>query len=118
MPCHPGASGGIWLVTLFPISVPVYNSRTLMQRKIQITGVVWTLVYPSIIVWIYATEPRSFREVATNSQVAVGTYEIGQGRLYVTALLLIAPVLTQLAGSAANKLAGKEVAFIRVRGVG
>src|SRR3979411_609060 len=50
-----------------------------MQRKIiQITGMVWTLVYASIIVWIYATEPRSFKEVATNSQVAVGTYEINQ----------------------------------------
>src|SRR5258708_28213762 len=52
-----------------------------MQRKIiQITGMVWTLVYASIVVWIYATEPRSFKEVATNSQVAVGTYEINQER--------------------------------------
>jgi len=52
-----------------------------MQRRIiQITGMVWTLVYASIIVWIYATEPRSFKEVATNSQVAVGTYEINQER--------------------------------------
>ena len=52
-----------------------------MQRRIiQITGMVWTLVYASIIVWVYATEPRSFKEVATNSQVAVGTYEINQER--------------------------------------
>jgi hypothetical protein len=52
-----------------------------MQRKIiQIAGLVWTLVYASIIVWIYATEPRSFKEVATNSQVVVGTYEINQDR--------------------------------------
>jgi hypothetical protein len=50
-----------------------------MQRKlIQIAGIVWTLIYASIIVWIYATEPRSFKEVATNSQVAVGTYQINQ----------------------------------------
>src|SRR5216684_3272159 len=50
-----------------------------MQRKvIQIAGIVWTLVYASIIVWIYATEPRSFKEVATNSQVAAGVYEINQ----------------------------------------
>ena len=50
-----------------------------MQRKfIQIAGVVWTLVYASFIVWIYATEPRSFKEVATNTQVAAGTYEINQ----------------------------------------
>lgn len=50
-----------------------------MSRKsIQIVGVIWTLVYASFIVWIYATEPRSFREVATNTQVAAGTYEINQ----------------------------------------
>ncbi|HJZ81524.1 MAG TPA: hypothetical protein VKD91_14305 [Pyrinomonadaceae bacterium] len=47
-------------------------------RFIQITGIIWTLVYAGIIVWIYATEPRSFREVATNSQVAAGVYEINQ----------------------------------------
>ena len=50
-----------------------------MQRKfIQIAGIVWTLVYASIVVWIYATEPRSFKDVAANSQVAAGTYEINQ----------------------------------------
>jgi len=50
-----------------------------MKRKfIQIAGVVWTLVYASFIVWIYATEPRSFNEMATNTQVAVGTYEVNQ----------------------------------------
>src|SRR5262249_16050083 len=50
-----------------------------MQRKsIQIAGIIWTLVYASLIVWIYATEPRSFKEVATNTQVAAGTYEINE----------------------------------------
>ena len=50
-----------------------------MQRKsIQIVGVIWTLVYASFIVWVYATEPRSFKEMATNTQVAAGTYEINQ----------------------------------------
>lgn len=50
-----------------------------MQPKlIQIAGLIWTLVYASIIVWIYATEPRSFKEVATNSQVAAGVYEVNQ----------------------------------------
>jgi hypothetical protein len=50
-----------------------------MQRKtIQIVGVIWTLVYATFIVWIYATEPRSFKEIATNTQVAAGTYEINQ----------------------------------------
>jgi len=50
----------------------------MQTRFIQIAGVIWTLVYASIIVWIYATEPRSFREVATNSRVAVRLYEINQ----------------------------------------
>ena len=50
-----------------------------MQRKsIQIVGVIWTLVYASVILWIYATEPRSFKDVATNTQVATGIYEINQ----------------------------------------
>jgi len=52
-----------------------------MQRKfIQIAGIIWTLVYAGFIVWIYATEPRSFKEVATNTQVAAGIYEVNQER--------------------------------------
>lgn len=50
----------------------------MQTRFIQIAGIISTLVYGSIIVWIYATEPRSFKEVATNSQVAAGVYEINQ----------------------------------------
>jgi len=50
----------------------------MQTRLIQIAGISWTLVYAGIIVWIYATEPRSFKEVATNSQVAAGVYEINQ----------------------------------------
>src|SRR5262247_2622116 len=50
----------------------------MQQKFIQIVGVIWTLVYASLIVWIYATEPRSLKEVATNTQVAAGTYEINQ----------------------------------------
>jgi hypothetical protein len=33
-----------------------------------------------LIIWIYATEPRTFHEVATGAQVAAGTYEIDQAR--------------------------------------
>jgi hypothetical protein len=50
----------------------------MQSRFIQIAGIISTVVYAGIIVWIYATEPRSFREVATNSQVAAGVYEINQ----------------------------------------
>jgi hypothetical protein len=47
-------------------------------RLIQSAGVAWTIAYAVFVVWIYATEPRSLREVATNSQVATGTYQVDQ----------------------------------------
>jgi len=50
----------------------------MQPRFIQIAGIIWTVVYGGVIVWLYATEPRSFKEVATNSQVAAGVYEINQ----------------------------------------
>lgn len=50
-----------------------------MQLKlIQSGGLAWTVVYATFVIWIYATEPRSLREVATNSQVATGTYQVDQ----------------------------------------
>ena len=50
----------------------------MQQKLIQIAGITWTLVYAAIIVWIYATEPRSFTEVTTNTRVAAGIYEVNQ----------------------------------------
>jgi tetratricopeptide (TPR) repeat protein len=50
------------------------------QKVIQIIGLVATVVYALAIVWLYATEPRSFREVATGAQVAAGTYQVDQKR--------------------------------------
>jgi tetratricopeptide (TPR) repeat protein len=50
-----------------------------MRRKvIQILGLVVTVIYAAVIVWLYATEPRSFKEVATGAQLATGTYQIDQ----------------------------------------
>ncbi len=50
-----------------------------MQRKlIQIIGILWTVLYAGVIIWIYATQPRTLREVATNTRVAAGVYEINQ----------------------------------------
>jgi hypothetical protein len=50
-----------------------------MQGKfIQLFGVIWTALYAAAIIWVYATEPRSLKEVATNTQVAAGVYEINQ----------------------------------------
>lgn len=48
------------------------------QRWIQIIGLVLSAVYAGAIIWLYATEPRNFKEVATGAQVAAGTYQIDQ----------------------------------------
>jgi len=50
-----------------------------VQHKfVQISGLVLSVVYAALIVWIYATEPRTFREVATGAQVAAGTYQVDE----------------------------------------
>jgi hypothetical protein len=52
-----------------------------MQHKlIQSVGIAWTALYAAFIIWVYATEPRSFKEVATNTEVAAGTYEVDEQR--------------------------------------
>ncbi|HKP73269.1 MAG TPA: hypothetical protein VJT82_10060 [Pyrinomonadaceae bacterium] len=52
-----------------------------MQRKlIQSTGLAWTILYAAFIVWIYATEPRTFTEATTQASVAAGTYAVDQSR--------------------------------------
>ena len=48
------------------------------SRVIQITGLALTIAYAAFIIWIYATEPRTFKEVATSAEVAAGTYQINQ----------------------------------------
>ena len=48
------------------------------QKLFQTLGLVFTAVYALGIVWLYATEPRSFNEVATGAQVAAGTYQVDQ----------------------------------------
>lgn len=50
-----------------------------MQPKIiQVAGLALSVAYAAFIVWIYATEPRTFREVANSAEVAAGTYQINQ----------------------------------------
>jgi hypothetical protein len=49
-------------------------------RAIQISGLALTLAYAAFIIWIYATEPRSFQEVANSAQVTTGTYQIDQAK--------------------------------------
>ena len=50
------------------------------QRVIQISGLVVTAFYAAGIVWLYATEPRSFKEVTTGAQVATGTYQVDRAK--------------------------------------
>ncbi|MDQ5843811.1 MAG: hypothetical protein M3539_00755 [Acidobacteriota bacterium] len=52
----------------------------MQQRLIQIIGLAVTAVYAAAIVWLYATEPRNFKEVATGAQVATGTYQVDQAK--------------------------------------
>ena len=50
-----------------------------MQSKIiQVTGLAFTIAYAVLIVWLYATEPRTFKEVATSVEVAAGTYQVNE----------------------------------------
>ncbi len=50
----------------------------MQSRIIQLGGLGFTIAYAAFIVWIYATEPRTFKEVTTSAEVAAGTYEINQ----------------------------------------
>ena len=50
-----------------------------MQHKlIQSIGIAWTILFAAFIIWIYVTEPRNLKEVATKTSVEVGTYQIDQ----------------------------------------
>lgn len=48
------------------------------SRIIQVAGLAFSIVYAVFIFWIYATEPRTFNEVATSAGVAAGIYQINQ----------------------------------------
>ena len=49
-------------------------------KLIQIIGILWTCLYAVLIVWIYATEPQTIRDVTTGASVVTGTYEIDRER--------------------------------------
>jgi hypothetical protein len=52
----------------------------LRNRLVQIVGIMWTLIYAALVVWLYATAPRSVADVTARASVAVGTYEIDRAR--------------------------------------
>ena len=66
---------------------PVTHSQvelTVQQKRFQIIGLILTMVYAAAIVWLYATEPRSFEEMATGAQVAAGTYQVDQEKMLLS----------------------------------
>ena len=60
------------------------------SRVIQVIGLALTIAYAAFIIWIYATEPRSFKEVATSAEVASGTYQINQEKFDAAHSLFLA----------------------------
>ena len=50
----------------------------MQNRLTQIVGLALSVIYAAAIVWLYATEPRNLKEVATGAQVAAGTYQVDQ----------------------------------------
>ena len=52
--------------------------RRMQSRVIQVAGLAFTITYAVFIVWLYATEPRTFKEVAISAEVASGTYQVNQ----------------------------------------
>lgn len=50
------------------------------SKSIQVAGLALTTIYAAFIIWIYATEPRSFKEVANRTEIAAGTYQVDQAR--------------------------------------
>jgi hypothetical protein len=52
-----------------------------MRRKvIQLSGIALTIIYATVIVWLYANAPRTLREAAAGASVVAGTYEIDHAR--------------------------------------
>lgn len=47
-------------------------------KSIQVIGLALSIVYAVFIIWIYATEPRSLKDVASQAEVATGTYQVNQ----------------------------------------
>jgi hypothetical protein len=50
------------------------------EKHIQILGIGLSAVFFAFIIWVYATEPKTFTEVATKATVTVGAYEIDKAK--------------------------------------
>jgi major membrane immunogen (membrane-anchored lipoprotein) len=50
------------------------------ERHIQLLGICLAAAYFSLIIWLYANEPKTFSEAATKASVTAGTYEVDQAK--------------------------------------
>lgn len=50
------------------------------ENLIPSLGIAWTVAYASFAVWLYATAPRSFKEMRTEASATVGTYAVDEAR--------------------------------------
>src|ERR1051325_203343 len=50
------------------------------RRLIRWVGIAWTILYASVVVWVYATAPQSVKDIRTGASVAAGTYEVDSAR--------------------------------------
>jgi hypothetical protein len=50
------------------------------HRLIQWVGIMWTLLYAALVVWLYAAAPQSIAVVTSQASVAAGTYEVDRAR--------------------------------------
>jgi hypothetical protein len=64
--------------------------RTMKTKIVQVSGLLLTLVYAALIIWLYATEPRSFKEAASGAELAAGTYQINQEKFAAGQRLFLA----------------------------
>ncbi len=46
------------------------------EKYLQFLGIILSIIYASLIVWLYGNEPKTLSEVVTKATVTVGTYEI------------------------------------------
>ena len=47
---------------------------------VQALGITVTLAYGAFVAWLYATQPRTWQDVATGAQVVTGVYQVDQAR--------------------------------------
>ncbi len=56
------------------------RAETVREALLPSLGLAVTLAYGGLVVWVYATRPQSFAEVANRAQVAAGVYRVDEAR--------------------------------------